>query len=326
MASINNEVVLEVPPYLRIFKDGTLERLAGNQFIPACLHPQTGVLSKDIVIIPDTGVSVRLYRPNLIKSGQKLAIIVYFHGGAFCISSVGDPFYHNLLNILVAEANIILVSVGYRRAPEHPLPAAYEDSWAALQWVASQGGLHEQDTWLKEFADLDRLFLAGDSAGANIAHHMALRFKQLSDPTTTKLKIVGIALIHPYFWGKEPIGMEVQDPIRKAMVDKWWMFVCPSEKGCDDYLINPFVDGELGLEGLACDRVLILVAEKDILKDRGWLYHENLVKSRWRGTAEIVETEGEDHVFHMFNPTSEKAKSLLKRLASFVSQGPSCYV
>lgn len=327
MDQSNREVSLDVFPYIRVYKDGTFERLAGTQVVPASFDPQTGVLSKDIVIIPETNVSARLYRPNnIIKVDQKIPLVVYFHGGAFCISSVSDPVYHNSINMLVAEANIIVVSVDYRRAPEHPLPAAYEDAWLALRWVASHSeqGVDQvqdhQEAWLKNHVDFERVFLAGDSAGANISHHMALRLKE-SNPTP-KLKIVGIALINPYFWGQEPIGSEAEDPVRKAMVDKWWMYVCPSEKGNDDPLINPFAEGNSSrtLAGLRCEKVLVILSEKDILRDRGRLYYDNLVKSSWKGEAEIMETEAEDHVFHIFNPHSEKAKSLIKRLASFINQ------
>ena len=56
----------------------------------------------------------------------------------------------------------------------------------------------------------------------------------------------------------------------------------------------------------------LVVAEKDILKERGKLYYKKLVKSGWLGTEEIVETEGEDHVFHIFDPNCDNAKSLFK--------------
>ncbi|XP_075633902.1 putative carboxylesterase 2 [Castanea sativa] len=316
----NADVSLEVPPYLRVYKDGTLERLAGTQVAPSGLDPQTGVVSKDIVIIPQTGVSARLYCLNKeINDPQKLPIVLYFHGGAFCISSTSDPFYHNSLNALVAEANIIVISVNYRIAPEFPLPTAYEDCWDALKWVDSQAvGNDGLEPWLKDKADFERVYLVGDSAGANIAHHMALRAKSNSDLNLIKLN--GIGSINPYFWSEKPIGLEVTDPVRKAMVDKWWNYVCPSDKGCDDLLINPYVDGAPSFANLACHKILVLVAEKDILRDRGKLYYEKLVNSEWKGTAEIFETEGEDHVFHIFDPNCQKAKILIKRLASFINQ------
>lgn len=317
------EVAIEVFPYLREYKDGTVERLAGTLVAPAGLDPQTGVESKDRVIIPETGVSARIYRPNLPnKSGQKLPLVLYLHGGAFCISSVADPLYHNSLIMLVAAANIIVVSVDYRRAPEYPLPAAYEDARAALQWVASQAlgdNRRDQEAWLKDHVDFGKVFLVGDSCGANMAHHMAL--KATNSDLTGNLKLLGIGQINPYFWGEEPIGLEITDPVRKAMVDNWWRYVCPSDKGGDDPLINPFVDGSPSLDNLACRKVFVAVSEKDILRDRGRLYYDKLVNSGWTGKAEILETAGEDHVFHIFDPTCEKAKSLIKRLASFINEG-----
>lgn len=160
--------------------------------------------------------------------------------------------------------------------------------------------------------------MVGDSAGANISHHMALRAK--NSDLAGKIKILGIALIQPYFWGQEPIGSEITEQEQKAQVDRWWNFVCPSDRGNDDLLINPFADGSPAIEGLAGEKAVVLVAEKDILRDRGKLYYENLATSEWKGKVEIFETEGEDHAFHILDPTSEKAKSLTKRLALFINE------
>ncbi|KAJ1397411.1 Alpha/Beta hydrolase fold [Sesbania bispinosa] len=319
MEPTNPEISVEVPPYLRVHKDGTIERLAGTQVVPAGFDSETNVVSKDILIIPETGVTARLYCPNFTHKNVKLPLVLYFHGGAYCISSPSDPLYHNSLNKLVAEANVVAVSVNYRLAPEHPLPAAYQDSWAAVQWVASHaapdGEGHEN--WLMDKVDFSRVFLVGDSAGANIGHYMAVRLHVLS---SGQFKVPGLIMVHPYFWGKEPIGVEITDPERKKMVDKWWDFVCPSDKGNDDPLINPFVEEAPDLKGVGCNKVLVTIAEKDILRDRGKLYHKKLVNSGWKGTAEFYETQGEDHVFHIFNPNSDKAKSLIKRIAAFINE------
>lgn len=305
---MGTEISHDVPPYMRVYADGTIQRLAGTEFAPAAFDPATGVASNDVVIDPGTGVIARIYRPANVQ--KKLPLVIYFHGGAFFISSVGDPNYHGFLNVFVAKVNVVLVSVNYRKAPEHPLPAAYDDSWAALQWVAGKG----REDWLISSVDFSRVFLAGDSAGANISHHMAIKARK-SDQ-----KLEGIIMIHPYFWGENPIGIEVEDEARKAMVDKWWEFVCPSNQGSQDSLINPFVNGVSDLKDLACDRIIVCVAGKDILRDRGKLYYESLVKSGWRGKAEIIETEEEDHVFHIFDSYSENAVQLIKRLDAFINQ------
>ncbi|CAI9116391.1 OLC1v1017522C1 [Oldenlandia corymbosa var. corymbosa] len=318
MGSYDSEIAYEVPPYLRVYKDGTVERFVGNGVTPAGFDPVTGVSSKDVVAIPETGVIARLYRPaSLTEKTQKLPLVIYFHAGAFCISSAFDPKCQTTLNLLASKANIIAVSVNYRKVPEAPLPAAYEDSWAVIQWVFSHNLGEGCEEWLRENVDFSKVILAGDSAGANIAHHMAIRAG--ISHRKCGIKFRGIIIRHPYFWGEESIGVEAKDPVKKAMVDKWWKFACPSDKGCDDPLINPFLDEKFG-EALDCDRVIVFVAENDVLVERGRRYYELLVKSRWQGTAEMVETPGEDHVFHLFHPNTEKARSVTKRCVAFINQ------
>jgi acetyl esterase/lipase len=165
-----DEVAFESPAHFRIYKSGRIERLNRPPVLPAGLDEATGVTSKDVVLDADTGLSVRLYLPKLQEPSKKLPVLVYIHGGAFLIESAGSATYHTYVNPLAAAAGVLVVSVSYRLAPEHPLPAAYEDSWAALQWAASA-----QDEWIAEHGDVARLFIAGDSAGANIVHDMLMR-------------------------------------------------------------------------------------------------------------------------------------------------------
>ncbi|KAF9602778.1 hypothetical protein IFM89_030934 [Coptis chinensis] len=307
----------EVLPFLRVHKDGHIERLGDTDNVPPSFDPQTNVTSKDVLIIPDCNISARLYLPKLANSDQKLPLLVYFHGGGFYISSPFAHRYHSYITSLVSRANVAAVSVDYRLAPEHPVPIAYEDSWAALKWISSHIEGKGDETWLKNYVDFSKVFLAGDSAGANIAHNMAML---AGDPNGgLSVKILGVALIHPYFWGSETIGSEANDPEGKGKVDRLWPFVCPSAPNNDNPQVNPVGAGAPSLSRLACKKVLVCVAEKDILRDRGWLYYETLRKCGWNGDVEIIETEEEDHVFHLSNPTCEKANNLIKRLAAFLN-------
>lgn len=310
-----HQLAYDFPPLIRVYKDGRVERLLGNETVPPSVDPKTGVKSKDVSIA--AGVSARLYLPRLSPSGgRKLPLLIYFHGGGFCIESAFSPVYHNYLNSLVAEANVVAVSVDYRLAPEHPVPAAYDDSWTAVKWVAGGGG---GEPWLSDHADLRRTFLAGDSAGANIAHHVAMRFGREPEPVG-EMGLEGIVLVNPYFWGEEPVGAEAAaDPARREHAARLWRFVCPeSADGCDDPRMNPAKEGE-ELRRLGGRRVLVTVAEKDLLRDRGFHYTAALEKSGWGGSAELVDVEEEEHVFHLFKP-GERAAALLKRVAAFLNQ------
>ncbi|CAN1773296.1 60S ribosomal protein L18a [Linum perenne] len=183
----------------------------GTETVPASLSdPKTTVQSKDVPYCLDPNLQARLYLPKQVEPGQKLPLLVYYHGGGFVIETAFSPTYHNHLNILVAEANVIAVSVDYRRAPECPIPIPYEDCWAALKWAGSHAGGSGPEEWLNEHADFGSVFLAGDSAGANIVHHVAMRFGQEEIEGIPQLG--GLVMIHPYFAGNEPVGKEELRP------------------------------------------------------------------------------------------------------------------
>lgn len=320
MDSSKPEVDREYLPLLRIYKDGSVERLLGTEVVPAGTDSQTGVSSKDVTIVPEIGLSARLFLPKVTHPNQKLPLLVYFHGGAFCVSTPFAPNYHNYLNSLVSQANVVAVSVNYRKAPEHPIPAAYEDSWVALQWVASHRDGNGMETWLNDHGNFERIFLAGDSAGANIVHNLAMAAGGADAESGLGMRLLGVALVHPYFWGATPVGSEAADLARKASVDWLWPFVCPSLPDNDDPRVNPVAEDAPSLAELGCGRALVCVAENDVLRDRGLLYYQALAGSGWLGVAEMFQTDGEGHAFHLYDLGCEKARDLMQRLAAFFNR------
>ena len=91
----------------------------------------------------------------------------------------------------------------------------------------------------------------------------------------------------------------------------------------DDPRMNPTAPAAPGLEGLACERVLVCVAEGDHLRWRGVAYAEAVARAKkQRGeqppAVELFESEGVGHVFHLLDPEMEEAKRLLDRIAAFV--------
>ncbi|KAJ8763554.1 hypothetical protein K2173_002437 [Erythroxylum novogranatense] len=317
MASINDpEVAEDYLPFLRVYKDGRIERLIGTATVPPSLDPpQSDVLSKDVVYSPQENLSSRLYLPKHIAStSRKLPLLVYFHGGGFVIETAFSPTYHNYLNSFVKNVDVIVVSVDYRRAPEHPLPIAFDDCWSALKWVASHVDGSGPEEWLNSHADLGKVFMAGDSAGATIAHQMGIRYGQ---DKLSGFDLLGIVLVHPYFWGEEPVGDEVKDNKFREGMSRFWRLSCPTTGGCDDPFINPVADAKFA--SLGCSKVLVTVAQKDILRNRGWYYYENLKKSGWNGEVEIMEAEEEPHVFHLFKPSCDNSVAMFQKMSSFMN-------
>jgi acetyl esterase len=116
--------------------------------------------------IPGPGgtITLRLYRPLGAGESEKLPALVYFHGGGWVI---GDLDTHDTIcRSLANAARCAIVSVDYRLAPEHPFPAAVEDSIAATRYVAE----HASELGI----DDSRLAVGGDSAGGNLAAVVAL--------------------------------------------------------------------------------------------------------------------------------------------------------
>ncbi|KAG2643891.1 hypothetical protein PVAP13_2KG354100 [Panicum virgatum] len=243
--------------FIRVYKSGRVERYFGSDPVPASTDAATGVASKDRAISPI--VAVRLYLPPATEddggSRRKLPILVYFHGGGFCLHTAFNFVFHAYLTSLAARTRAIVVSVEYRLAPEHPLPAAYDDSWRALCWVASHAagagsGGEEEEPWLADRGDFSRLSVGGESAGANIAHHMAMRAG--AEPLPRGARISSAVVVHPYFLGAGRVASEETDPAMARSVVAMWRVVCPGTTGVDEPRINPLAAGAPGLRRLAC--------------------------------------------------------------------------
>ncbi|KAI4990066.1 hypothetical protein ZWY2020_038429 [Hordeum vulgare] len=314
-------VAFDFSPFLVQYKGGCVHRMDGTARVPAGVDAATGVSSKDVVIDHATGLGVRMYLPAGAGEGKKkekdLPVVVFFHGGAFVIMTPFEPKYHDYLNALVAKARVVAVSVDYRLAPEHPLPAAYDDSWAALNWAARNADAGPEP-WLRDRGNLSRLFLAGDSAGANIAHNMAMR---AGSGLEGGAAILGVLLLDPYFWGKRPVGAETTDPATRRRYEATWSFVCAGRYGIDDPLINPLAAPAAELRGLACARMAVTTSGLDDFEARGEAYAAALNGSGWGGEVVRYETAGERHVYFLDQPASPKSARELAFAAAYLSRG-----
>ena len=208
------------------------------------------------------------------------------------------------IDINCIQANIIVISIDYRLAPKHLLPIAYDDSWVGLQWVTTHANEQGPEPWLNEKADLGRVFLAGESAGANIAHYVAV---QAGVTKLVGLKIIGMLIVRPFFGSKESNDYEM------------YKYICPTNTSFyHDPKLNPEMDPNL--KQMACDKVIVLVAEKDRLRSKGEAYYETLVKSGWGGSVEFFETKGEVHCFLVFHD-NDNAEVLKKKMVDFIKTG-----
>jgi len=132
---------------------------------------------------PAGPIPARVYTPMQLRTVGGLApCLVFFHGGGWVI---GDLDTHDVVcRKLADEGELLIVSVDYRRAPEHKFPAAVDDAIAATKWVAENAG--------QLGVDPSRLLVGGDSAGGNLAAVVAISARDGNGPA-----ISGQVLIYP---------------------------------------------------------------------------------------------------------------------------------
>ncbi|KAF8695154.1 hypothetical protein HU200_037765 [Digitaria exilis] len=316
-------VAFDFSPFLIMYKSGRVHRLDGTARCAAGVDEDTGVTSKDVVIDSGTGLAARMYLPPAPSGkkgkdlGGRLPVLVFYHGGAFVIESAFTPLYHAYLNAVAAKARVVAVSVEYRLAPEHRLPTAYNDSWQALNWVA-RNAASGPEPWLRDRGNLSRLFLAGDSAGANIAHNMAMRAG--TEEVDGGAAITGLLLLDPYFWGKKPVAGETTDNSTRRQYEATWSFICGGRYGIDDPLVNPLSLPAAELRKLACSRVAVTSSGLDDFRPRDLAYAAALRDSGWGGEIEQYETDGERHVYFLDRPKDPNSVKELAFVTGFLSR------
>ncbi|CAD6339830.1 unnamed protein product [Miscanthus lutarioriparius] len=197
-------IVFDFRAYVFVYKSGRVHLFHATETVPPGVDALTGVASTDVA--GASGVGTRLYLPpKNRREGRR-----------------GKKKTKKKLPV-----GVVAVSVDYHLAPEHPLPAAYHDAWAALRWLASNC-ISGPDALLADHGDATRIFLAGDSAGGNIAHNLAVR-AGAEPPLPGGAAIAGVVLLTPYFWGKDPVGTKPAEQWVRNGLEQTWALVYPLE-------------------------------------------------------------------------------------------------
>ncbi|MBF6100721.1 alpha/beta hydrolase [Nocardia cyriacigeorgica] len=127
----------------------------------------SALLIQDRIVPADSPVPVRIYRPR-----QATGTLIWLHGGGGVFGDLDTEHVHA---VRIAETTgTVVISVGYRLAPEHPFPAAHEDAYAVLTWAAE----HAAELGI----DPSRIAVGGHSAGAGLAAGVALRARDQHGP------------------------------------------------------------------------------------------------------------------------------------------------
>uniref|UniRef100_A0A0A9HBP5 Alpha/beta hydrolase fold-3 domain-containing protein n=1 Tax=Arundo donax TaxID=35708 RepID=A0A0A9HBP5_ARUDO len=292
--------------------DGTVNRFLLSLFdraVPPTTAPVDGVVSSDHAV--SDHLRVRLFAPKRDEDdyGKVIPVVVYFHGGGFVFHSAATSQYDALCRRLASAVPAFVASVDYRLAPEHRFPAPYDDGEAALRWVlAGAGGALPSAP--------AAVFVAGDSAGGNVAHHVAARLPD---------DVAGLVAVQPLFGGEAATASELRlrdapfgAPERLAWL--WRAFLPPGATRDHEAANVPAAirrDAGAG-RWLAFPPAMVCVGGWDAHQDRQRAYADAL---RAAGAEEVRVAEYPDaiHAFYMFNELAD-SKRLLGDVAEFVNQ------
>jgi acetyl esterase len=206
-------------------------------------------------------VQVRLVRPK--GQTEELPVVLYLHGGGWVIGNAGT--HDRLVRELAVGVNAVVAFVEYSLAPEAKYPAQLEQAYGAAQWITQHGS--------EERLDRNRIAVAGDSAGGNMATVLTMMAKQRGD----------VAFVHQsLYYPVTDAQMDTESyrafrdgPYISANMMAWfWDNYLPDSQPRDDINVSPLRADSEKLRGLP--PALIIVDENDVLRDEGEAYGAKL--------------------------------------------------
>ena len=246
---------------------------------------------------PAGDLAIRIYTPT---GEGPFGILVNFHGGGWVIGDLDTS--DSVCRSMAQAANCVVVSVDYRLAPEHPAPAAIEDCWAALQWVAENQ---------PALGGNGRLAVGGESAGACLAATMSMHARDLDSPT------IDFQLLAYPVVDADMTRQSYQDNGEGYLLTtetmRWfWDQYCPDE----ELRLNPALSPLQAKDLSDLPDTLVVTAEFDPLRDEGELYGERLKAAGVN--ADILRFDGLVHDFMATAPVFASSGAAFAQIAAQV--------
>ncbi|GAA0979340.1 hypothetical protein GCM10009555_043880 [Acrocarpospora macrocephala] len=232
--------------------------------------PEVHEIADHAVPTPGGQVTARLYRP---RSGGPLPAHLTLHGGGWWQGSIDDLVNDALCRRRCEEAGVVVVSLNYRLAPEHPFPAALDDAYAALRWLRSEAG--------PLGLDAANLSVGGSSAGANVAAALALKVRDGGEPPLT------MQLLEVPF-----LDLTLETARRASTAPDAPSLLPDLVLAVEHYLpdpaiaLDPYASPALAPDLAGLPPTIVLTAEHDPLHEEGEQYAKRVIADGGLATAE----------------------------------------
>lgn len=225
-------------------------------------RPAAPVAVEDRTISGPAGpLRVRIYAPPTPAAGRPL--VVFFHGGGWVVCDLDT--HDAVCRRLALGADAVVVSVDYRLAPEHCFPAAPHDCVAATRWAIA----HAEALG----ADPARWFLAGDSAGGNLAAAVSLQLRDEGGPRAAgQLLVYPVTAHHTAGFESYSAFAEGYGLTRDVMAWFWDLYLGAAPDAAQAAALSPLATPLRAGDLRALPPALVLTAEYDVLRDEGEAY------------------------------------------------------
>ncbi len=246
--------------------------------------------------IPD--VAVRIYMPR--DRNEARPAFVNFHLGGFVFGDLETE--HPRCLAMAAEGGAVSIGVDYRLAPEHPFPAAVEDCYAALSWVAENA-----DALM---IDPDRIALGGGSAGGNLAAALTLLARDRGGPPVA-LQMLFYPVIDDRCETvsmRDGTGLYVWD--YQNSLDMWDQYLGKDRRDVSPYAAPARAESLTGLPP-----AYVMTCEHDPLRDEAILYAMRLMAAGV--SVELHNYPGTVHGFDLLTPSEISARALAESVEAF---------
>lgn len=202
------------------------------------------------------GLPVRIYRTT---AATNMPVIVFFHGGGWVLGNIAS--HDTVCRNLAKASEFTVISVEYRLAPEHKYPAALEDAFAATKYISEHADEFE--------VDAEKLVIAGDSAGGNLAAAVALKARDEGGPRIAK-QILIYPVVEPNFMTKSYFDCAEGHGLTRTTMQWFWEQYITDGAADRGYVCLANADAN----GLPA--AMVITAEYDVLRDEGENYAARL--------------------------------------------------
>ncbi|WTO33010.1 alpha/beta hydrolase [Streptomyces achromogenes] len=247
-------------------------------------------------------IPVRIYRPFTEPDAGPLPVTLFFHGGGWVFGDLDTQ--DNIARIMASRSGTIVVSVDYRLAPEHRFPAAVDDAYAALTWIAGNapgfGG------------DGERIAVFGESAGGNLAAVLAQESLHRGGPRIT-LQVLAYPAVDRFDDSPSMYENMTGPVLSRSYLEWFWgAYLNTPDQGADPR-VSPARSDELA--GLP--PAVIVTAENDPLRDQGDHYARKLADAGV--PVQHLPVEGAIHGFLSFTGSVQLSRDVLNQLSDAVA-------